>query len=106
MGILVDLDAVPWQDGGAGLRFKAAVRGGQRARLLDLSHGFVEAEWCTRRHAFHVLEGACSLEARDGVTRLTKGDVGLIAGGEAHRHKLVLGPGERALLLVFDDGEG
>jgi uncharacterized cupin superfamily protein len=53
-----------------------------------------------------VLEGACSLEARDGVTRLTKGDVGLIAGGEEYRHKLVLGPGERALLLVFDDGEG
>jgi hypothetical protein len=31
--------------------------------------------------------------------------VGLIAGGEPHRHKLVLGPGERALLLVFDEAE-
>jgi hypothetical protein len=100
--ILVAFD-VSWEDAGTGLRTKTAVRGGQRARLLDLSHGFVEADWCTRRHAFHVLEGACSLETRDGVTALAKGDVGLIAGGDAHRHKLVLGPGERALLLVFDE---
>jgi hypothetical protein len=105
MDILVDFQPLPWIDAADGLRTKTAVRGGQRARLLDLSHGFVEADWCTRRHAFHVLEGACSLETRAGVTLLAKGDVGLISGGEPHGHKLVLGPGERALLLVFDDAE-
>src|SRR5512133_3864129 len=99
----VDFDRLPWEAPAAGLRTKTLVRAGQRARLLELGEGFLEAEWCTRRHAFHVLDGRCSLETRDGPLTLAKGDVGLIPGGAAHGHKLVLGPGERALLLVFDE---
>ncbi len=103
--VLVDFDRLPWVDAAAGLRTKTFVRAGQRARLLDLSHGFVEAEPCTRAHAFHVIEGRCSLETRAGLLSLAKGDVGMIPGGAPHGHRLVLGPGERALLLVFDEAD-
>jgi hypothetical protein len=47
--------------------------------------------------------GACSLETPGGTVRLEKGAVGLIPGGEPHAHRLLLGPGERALVLVFDE---
>lgn len=104
-GVLVRFDELPWTAAAPGLRTKTVVRGEQRARLLDLSHGFVEPDWCTRGHAFHVLDGRCSLATRDGSVALEQGDVGLIPGGEPHGHKLVLGPGERAQLLVFDEAE-
>jgi quercetin dioxygenase-like cupin family protein len=101
--IRVDFDRLPWEHAVAGLRTKTLVRAGRRARLLELREGFVEADWCTRGHAFHVLEGGCSLETRGGLVALVQGDVGLIPRGAAHGHKLVLGSGERALLLVFDE---
>lgn len=103
--ILVDFERMSWATPAAGLRTKTLVRGGQRARLMELADGFLEPDWCTRRHAFHVLDGRCSLEMREGVLVLAKGDIGLIPGGEPHAHRLVLGPGEQALPLVFDDVE-
>ncbi len=103
MEILVDFERLPWESPAPGLRQKALVRGGRRARLLDLTEGFVEPGWCTLGHAFSVLDGRCSIETREGAVVLEKGAVGLLAGGEPHAHRLVLGSGERALLLVFDD---
>jgi hypothetical protein len=103
--VLVDFERLPWEGTAAGLRSKTFVRDGQRARLLELSDGFVERGWCTRSHAFHVLDGSCSLETREGIVPLEKGAVGLIPGGEPHSHRLVLGSDERALLLVFDEAE-
>ena len=101
--IRVDFERLPWVDEAAGLRTKTLARAGQRARLLELGEGFLEVDWCTRRHAFHVLEGRCSLETRDGTVALEQGTIGLISGGDSHAHRLVLGPGQGALLLVFDE---
>jgi len=105
VGLLAGFDRLQWTAAAAGLRTKTFVLAGQRARLLELCYGFVETGWCTRGHAFHVVDGGCSLETRGATVRLTKGDVGLIPNGEAHGHKLLLGPGERALLLVFDEAD-
>jgi quercetin dioxygenase-like cupin family protein len=101
--ILANFERLDWDVASAGARSKTFVRAGQRARLLELDDGFVEPGWCTRSHAFIVLDGRCSLETREGSVALEKGAVGLIPGGEPHAHRLLFGPGERALLLVFDE---
>lgn len=102
MDLLVRFDDIPWEALAAGVRFKAFVREGQRLRLLEFSPGFEEAEWCTRGHAFHVLEGSFTLRTRRGEQRFVAGDVGFLGAGEGDAHKAVLGPDERARLLLFE----
>jgi len=101
MDVLVRFDDLPWESPSPGVRFKAFLRGAQRVRLLEFSEGFEEADWCTKGHAFHVLEGSLTLRMRDREVRMKAGDVGFLAGG-ADAHKAVLGPRERARLLLFE----
>jgi quercetin dioxygenase-like cupin family protein len=100
MDVLVLFDDLAWESPSPGVRFKAFVRGSQRLRLLEFSEGFEEADWCTKGHAFQVLQGSFTLRTKDGELRVKEGDVGLLAAGDAHR--AVLGPGERARLLLFE----
>jgi hypothetical protein len=98
--VRIDFDAVPWTSPAPGLRTKTHVRAGQQLRLLELSEGFVEPGWCTKAHAFRVLEGTFTLETPAGRERFAEGAHGLIAAGE--RHKASVEPGARALLLLFE----
>lgn len=102
MEIRVRFDDLPWESPAPGIRFKAVVRGSQRLRLLEFSGGFEEKGWCTSGHAFRVLEGSFTLRTRRGDVRFAAGDVGFLAAGEADAHKAVLGPTERARLLLFE----
>lgn len=101
MDVLVRFDDLPWEAPSPGVRFKAFTHGAQRLRLLELSEGFEEPDWCTRGHALHVLEGSFTLRLRDRELRLKAGDVGFLAAGE-DAHKAVLGPTERVRLLLFE----
>ncbi len=100
MDIRVDFDGLPWEAPARGIRFKTFVHGTQQVRLLELSKGFEEREWCMRAHAFHVLEGEFSLRLRERTLRMKSGDVGLLGSGEGH--KAVLRRGEQARLLLFE----
>jgi quercetin dioxygenase-like cupin family protein len=100
--VLVGFDSVAWQAASPASRFKAVARGTLRVRLLELSEGFVEPEWCTQGHAGRVLEGSLTLRTPSGAQRLRRDDVFVIEPGEEHAHKAELGPGERALLLLFE----
>ncbi len=102
MSVLVPFDQLPWESPAPGARFKAYVRGAQRLRLLEFSPGFEEAEWCTRGHAVHVLEGSLTLRLRDGEVRLRRGDVAFLEAGDGHAHRAVLGAHEHARLLLFE----
>jgi quercetin dioxygenase-like cupin family protein len=102
MDVLVGFDSIPWQTVAPGGRSKSVVRGTQRVRLLELREGFEESQWCTQGHAGRVLEGEFTLRTRAGAQRLGASDVFVIEPGEEHAHKAELGPGERALLLLFE----
>ncbi len=56
MEVRLEFDGLPWEGPAPGIRFKTFVRGSQQARLLEISDGFEEREWCTRAHAFYVLD--------------------------------------------------
>lgn len=102
MDLHVRFDDLPWESPAPGVRFKAVVRGAQRLRLLEFSEGFEEREWCMSGHAFQVLEGSFTLRTRRGEVRFVAGEVGFLEAGEAGAHKAVLGPTERARLLLFE----
>jgi len=100
---VVDLEGLPWQELATGARAKVCLRGAQRVRLAEFVDGFVEPDWCTAGHAGQVLEGACTLLTRTSEQRLEAGDVISIQPGEECAHKAVLGPGDRVLLLLFEN---
>jgi quercetin dioxygenase-like cupin family protein len=102
LDVLVDFAAIPWETG-TGVRSKSVVRRGRRVRLVEFSEGFEEPGWCTAGHAGQVLEGTCTLRTREGDQRLEAGDVIAIPAGDQGAHKAVLGPGERVLLLLFEN---
>ncbi len=95
----VDFEALPWQIGAPGIRFKAAERGGQRIRLVEMEPG-IEHDWCTTGHVGYVLEGELEIEMGEGVLRLTRGEAFLIAAGEAERHRPMVRDTRARLLLV------
>ena len=101
--VRVDLDALPWRSPAPGLRFKAFEAGARRVRLMELSPGFEEADWCTRAHVVHVLEGTFTLRLRDRDVELRAGDVAVLAAVPRHAHKAVVGPAApRVRLLLFE----
>jgi quercetin dioxygenase-like cupin family protein len=100
--VLIEFDKLPWESPGPGVRYKAFVSGTQQLRLLEFSEGFEEKEWCTKGHAFYVLDGLLLLRTKDGVVRMKAGQIGFLDAGEASSHKVIMEPGERALLLLFE----
>jgi quercetin dioxygenase-like cupin family protein len=102
MDVLVDFDKLPWESPRPGMRSKAFVQGSRRLRLLEFAGGYEEPEWCTREHAFHVLDGGFSLLLRDDRVHLEAGDTGFLPAGDEHAHKAVLGADEHVLLLLFE----
>jgi hypothetical protein len=80
-------DALEWQEGLPGARFKAYVEGRKRMRLLELSAGFADPEWCVTGHAGFVIAGELEIDFDGQVVRYGEGDGILIPAGASARHK-------------------
>jgi hypothetical protein len=97
----IEFDALPWEPGRPGIRFKAVTRGGQRLRLLELARGFAEQHWCAKGHVGWVLDGEFELETPGGVHTYRAGHGVFLLPGLAEKHKVrVLG--DRALLILVE----
>jgi quercetin dioxygenase-like cupin family protein len=99
---LLPFRSLPWTSPATGVREKRIERNGQVLRLVEFSHGFIEKDWCTKRHIGYVVEGAFTLDMNGAAIRFEKGDGIWIEEGEAQRHKPVLGAGERVVLVLFE----
>jgi hypothetical protein len=73
--VLIEFDKLPWESPRPGVRYKAFVSGTQQLRLLEFSDGFEEKEWCTKGHAFYVLDGLLLLRMKNGVVRMKAGQI-------------------------------
>jgi hypothetical protein len=71
--------------------------------LVEFSHGFVETDWCIKRHIGDVLEGWCSIDFNGTVLQFTEGDGLYIPKGKENKHKATLGPDERLLSVLFEN---
>jgi len=99
--VRTQFDTVARESPAPNLRFKAIRRGGVQQRLLEFSRGFVEHDWCTKKHVGFVLAGELALEMPEGSARLPAGDSIALPGEEA-KHKASALTDTVTLFLVED----
>lgn len=46
--VKVMFQELPWEEPGAGVRFKAFTRDGKRIRLVEFTKEFIEQDWCKK----------------------------------------------------------
>ena len=98
-------DAMEWQQGRAGVRFKEYREGSRQMRLVefDTSEGF--DEWCVQGHIGYVLAGALAIDFNGRALSFSTGDGLFIPSGAASAHRAIsITPGTR--LLMVEDVEG
>lgn len=98
----VRFDDLPWTAGAPGLREKAVERGGHRVRLVELSDGYAESDWCTKGHVGVVREGVLEVARGPAVARYETGDVFILAPGVDDRHRARARSARVVVLLVED----
>ena len=80
-------DALDWQDGIRGARFKVFRSGTKQLRLLEFTSEFVEPDWCEKAHIGFVIQGELEIDFRGSVVRYPQGSGIFIPGGSASGHK-------------------
>lgn len=97
---LLRFSEIPWDEIVPGAREKAFQRDSKTVRLLNLSPGFKEAEWCRRQHFGFVMAGALEVHFTDRVVRYEQGDGIVIAAGERGKHRAVVGDEPVTIFLI------
>ncbi len=98
----IDFGSLDWQSPAPGARSKSHQQAGRTLRLLELTEGFVEPEWCTKGHIGYVLEGLMEVDFDGEVVRCSAGDGIFILPGEEHRHMATVLSDVVRLILVED----
>lgn len=99
--IRAEFAAIPWESPAQNVRFKAITKNGVQLRLLELSRGFVEPDWCTKKHIGYVLSGELVIELPEGPVRIREGE-GLVLAGPSAKHKASPVTETVSLFLVED----
>jgi len=99
--VRAEFETVDWQSPAPKVRFKAISRAGVKLRLLEFSRGFVEHDWCTKKHIGYVLAGELALEMPEGTVHLRAGD-GIVLPGAETKHKATALTDTVTLFLVED----
>jgi quercetin dioxygenase-like cupin family protein len=100
---LIDFDSMDWESPAPGVRYKAYIRDNYRIRLVEISEGFSDENWCTKGHIGYVLEGSFSIDFNGNVIPFKAGDGIFIPAGEENEHKAKVIKGEKALLILFEE---
>jgi hypothetical protein len=96
----VVFETLPWTALAPGARQKACLHLGTVLRLLELSPGFVEPDWCRNGHVGYVLSGKFDIDFDGALVQYRAGDGIMIPRGDGHRHKAVVGAVAVQLVLV------
>ena len=80
-------DALDWQDGIRGARFKVFRSDTKQLRLLEFTSEFVEPDWCEKAHIGFVIQGELEIDFRGSVVRYPQGSGIFIPAGSASGHK-------------------
>ena len=102
MSYLVEFDKMSWNEPVKGVRSKIFTNGNQQIRLVEFSEGFIEPDWCRKGHAGYVIDGEFTNDYRGTLEQYKKGDVIFIPKGENAKHKVIMGKGEKVILLLFE----
>lgn len=81
----IDFQALPWQTPMVGARFKAAVLGDKRLRLVEYTKEMAP-HWCEKGHIGYVLEGRMEIQLDDQTAKFNAGDGIFLPPGREQRH--------------------
>jgi quercetin dioxygenase-like cupin family protein len=98
----VDFNAMEWQQGRPGVRFKLYSEGARQLRLVEFQTAEGDPHWCEQGHIGFVLSGGLEIDFNGDVLRLAAGDGLFIPAGAASSHRgVTIVPGTR-LVMVED----
>lgn len=80
-------DALEWQNGIHGARFKAFGSGSKQLRLLEFTSEFVEPDWCEKGHVGFVIQGELEIDFHGRLVRYPEGSGIFIPAGAVSAHK-------------------
>jgi len=81
-----------WTELTSAVRYKAAILGSRRVRLVEFATGFAETEWCCAGHIGYVLSGRLEVKFSDVTEVFAAGDIVVIGRDDKHRARVVEGP--------------
>jgi quercetin dioxygenase-like cupin family protein len=99
--VRAEFETVAWESPAPKVRFKVIRRNGVQLRLLEFSRGFVEDDWCTKKHYGYVLAGELALEMPEGTVHVRAGE-GIVLSGVNSKHKASALTDTVTLFLVED----
>jgi quercetin dioxygenase-like cupin family protein len=99
--VRLEFETIAWESPGPNVRFKAIRKNGVQLRLLEFSRGFVEHDWCSKKHIGYVLAGELALEMPEGTVRVRAGE-GIVLSGPDAKHKASALTDTVTLFLVED----
>ena len=91
---------IPWEQVSDVARQKLIDNGEKRVRLLELSEGFHEKDWCERGHTGYVIDGSLSVDFSDHQESFGQGEPFLISSGQPHKASVSTGT---VRLFLIDD---
>ena len=97
---LLRFSEIPWNEIAPGAREKAFQSDFKTVRLLQLSPGFEETDWCHRQHFGFVLAGSLEIQFENRVVKYEQGDGLSIAAGERSKHRAVVGEDPVTMFLI------
>lgn len=98
---LIDFNNLDWVSPGPGIRYKEYVRGDKRIRLVELSEGFAEKEWCIKGHIGYILKGSLSIDFDGRIINFKTGDCLFIP--EGNKHMASITRGKRVSIILFEE---
>jgi hypothetical protein len=97
---IIEFNTFPWEVLGQYVRQKKVVIEDRVLRLLELTDGFAEADWCCRAHDGYVVTGELQLTFSERSTVLGPGSGLHLDGCPSDRHKASVIHGPVLLFLV------
>jgi quercetin dioxygenase-like cupin family protein len=102
----IDFDAMEWQEGREGVRFKLYCEGQRQIRLVDFASSDGFDDWCELGHIGYVIKGSLVIDCNGHVHAYKAGDGIFLPAGHETRHRAVMiEPGTR-LVMVEDAAAG
>jgi quercetin dioxygenase-like cupin family protein len=100
---LLDFKNQEWKDGAfEGIYLKVYEQNQQMIRLVKFNPGFIEPDWCKKRHVGFVLEGSFDLEFPDKTLQYKSGDGVFMDGTQDHKHIVKVTSNDPVILFLVD----
>ncbi len=98
----IDFANKEWIDDQPGFRYKERRIGSHKMRLVEVTDGYVDTDWCMHQHTGYVVEGRIRFIFPDKEIEFQAGDGIVITDAPNQKHKAVVPQGGKVLLVFFE----